>query len=386
MFRILSLDGGGTWALLEAMALGDLYPGRTGHEILAHFDLAVANSGGSIVLGGLMLDFTPAQIADLFEDQAKRESIFFKKPFFEEELALHLPILPRYIAAEKRIGLGNVFGPAGNTRLSAWSAVPGWPTGPSGEAVRVLIVAFDYDRAREDFLRSYDIAATGATADTAPVVDAVHASTNAPVMFFDAPAMLTPRRYWDGAMGGYNNPLMAGVVDAIALGRDPATIAALTIGTATVRLLPPDLAHPSTPPDLIAPVPNPGPLSDAAKAGGCITDDPPDAATYTAHIVLRNDPAAVGRVVRLNAVVQPVRDPATSAWDYPAGLPPALFDPLAKLGMDAVNASDVALIGQLGQAWIAGTVRNQPIRMGDDLSCALGHESYRAAKACWLGL
>jgi len=54
-FRILSLDGGGTWALIEAMALGDLYPGETGHQILSHFDLATANSGGSIVLGGLML-------------------------------------------------------------------------------------------------------------------------------------------------------------------------------------------------------------------------------------------------------------------------------------------------------------------------------------------
>ena len=51
-FRILSLDGGGSWALIEVKALIALYgAGATGHEVLSHFDLAAANSGGSIVLG-----------------------------------------------------------------------------------------------------------------------------------------------------------------------------------------------------------------------------------------------------------------------------------------------------------------------------------------------
>ena len=50
-YKILSLDGGGTWAILEVMALKAIYGGDTpGHQILAEFDLAVANSGGSIVL------------------------------------------------------------------------------------------------------------------------------------------------------------------------------------------------------------------------------------------------------------------------------------------------------------------------------------------------
>ncbi|HEY5289113.1 MAG TPA: patatin-like phospholipase family protein [Caulobacteraceae bacterium] len=385
-FRILSLDGGGTWALIEAMALGDLYPGETGHQILSHFDLATANSGGSIVLGGLMLDFTPAQIADFFLDEAKRKSIFFKKPFLEEELALHLPIFPRYVTAQKRNGLGAVFGASGGRQLTDWPATPGWPKGPAGEAVRILIVAFDYDRVREVFLRSYAVGGTGATAEGIALVDAVHASTNAPIAFFDAPAMVSPKRYWDGAMGGYNNPLMAAVVDAIALGADPAAITALTMGTGTVRLLPPDLAHPSTPVELVAPVAGRGMVTDLAKAAGCITDDPPDAATYTAHIVLRNDPGVVGRVVRLSPVVQPVKDPATGAWGYPPGLPAALFGPLTKLGMDAVEAADVALIQKLAQGWIANKAPNQPLRMADDLSCALGHPTYGAAKAHWAKL
>ena len=55
--RILSLDGGGTWAIIQVEALIDLY-GRDarGHAILSHFDLAVATSGGALVLGGLAAD------------------------------------------------------------------------------------------------------------------------------------------------------------------------------------------------------------------------------------------------------------------------------------------------------------------------------------------
>ncbi len=127
-FRILSLDGGGTWALLEVMALRDLYPGESGHQILAHFDLAVANSGGSIVLAGLMLDFSADQIADFFQDQTKRESIFFKKPWFARLIA-RTQVFPRYVAARKRVGLAAAFGPNGETSLNQWSGALGWPMG-----------------------------------------------------------------------------------------------------------------------------------------------------------------------------------------------------------------------------------------------------------------
>jgi hypothetical protein len=33
-----------------------------------------------------------------------------------------------------------------------------------------------------------------------------------------------------------------------------------------------------------------------------------------------------------------------------------------------------------------GQAPNQPIRMGDDLSCQLGHDTYAKAKAAWLAL
>ena len=380
-FRILSLDGGGTWALLEAMALEDLYPGYTGHQILRQFDLAVANSGGSIVLAGLMLDMSPTTIRSFFEDQTKRDSIFYKKPFEPIMAALPIPI-PRYVAAQKRIGLGNAFGAPGNTRLADWPNIPGWPRGPCGQPVRILIMAFDYDRQREDFLRSYKIDGTGAEAEPVALVDAVHASTNAPVLYFDGPALVSPKRYWDGAMGGYNNPVMAGVVDAIALNFQPSSIAALTLGTGTVRLAPADMVTPATPHSLYQPLSTSELFGDAKLAAGCITDDPPDAATFVTHIVLGNKPSEVGRVIRMSPVIQPVINGA-GEWDFPPGLPQLLFDPLSKLGMDAVEPQDVNLLQQLGQAWLTDDVSNQPIRMGDDLSCQLGHPKYSMAKAAW---
>jgi hypothetical protein len=49
-YRILSLDGGGSWALIQVKALIELFgPDKPGREILQDFDLVAANSGGSIL-------------------------------------------------------------------------------------------------------------------------------------------------------------------------------------------------------------------------------------------------------------------------------------------------------------------------------------------------
>jgi len=378
-FKILSLDGGGTWAALEVMALEAMHPGLRGREILAQFDMAVANSGGSIVLAGLILDLKPEEILGFFKEKRLREKIFFSRPWIWRQLS-RLPIFPRYIAEKKREGLLSAFGDEGLTPLSRLPDQPTWPKGPGGQPVRILIISFDYERMRADYLRGYSIPSTGAEPEEIALVDAVHASTNAPVTFFDAPAIVGNKRYWDGAMGGYNNPLMAGVVDAVSLGVT-APIRALTIGTGTVRLVPRDLAREGTEEELIAPSAKPGIIGDAGKAAGCITDDPPDAATYTAHIVLGNPPDSMGGVVRLNPVVQPISE--GHVWVRPRGLSKELFQQLAHLQMDAVKPEDVEKILKLGQAWIADSVPNQPIRMADDLSCCLGLETFSGAVEYW---
>jgi Patatin-like phospholipase len=76
-FRVLSLDGGGAWSLIQVRALTELYgQAANGHQVLANFDLVAANSGGSLVLAGLVEDLPLAGILQYFLDEQRRRSIF----------------------------------------------------------------------------------------------------------------------------------------------------------------------------------------------------------------------------------------------------------------------------------------------------------------------
>ncbi|MGO9007187.1 MAG: hypothetical protein ACLQIQ_18180 [Beijerinckiaceae bacterium] len=79
--------------------------------------------------------------------------------------------------------------------------------------------------------------------------------------------------------------------------------------------------------------------------------------------------------------VQPIK--RHGSWTYPDGLPPAIFDGLVQLGMDAVEDKEVDLIRQLGIAWIRDGAPNHPIRIQDDLTTGLGDPTYACAKARW---
>ena len=72
------------------------------------------------------------------------------------------------------------------------------------------------------------------------LAEAIHASSNAPVNYFNAPAEIGDRRYWDGAIGGYNNPVLAGVIEAAVnaerYGTSLSEIKALSLGTGSVVL------------------------------------------------------------------------------------------------------------------------------------------------------
>jgi hypothetical protein len=386
--RILSLDGGGTWALLQAMALQNLFGEAPGHQILAKFDLAVANSGGSITLGGLVEDMTPGEIISLFTQQANRQGIFAKTSFVENLLA-HIPIFPKYSTAGKLTGLTHVFGALGNLPMSSFQG-GGWPAGPNGDPVKLMITAFDYYAARARLFRSYGTS-HGATADDIPLVQAVHASSDSPVAFFDAPTSWGGRSFWGGAMAGLNNPLMTGITDLLSDGVKAEDLVVLSLGTGTVKLpaIQPAPPIPAPPVDLAEQPEPPGVLNDLKKAAGCITDDPPDTAAFTAHVLIASargeDPTAVGSLVRLSPVVRPVL--TGQEWELPQGLDIEQFQGLKQLGMDAVEQAEVQLIVDLGHSWLTDGARNQPIRMNsNDLSSSLGEEVYSMAKARWLAL
>src|SRR5260370_1977651 len=160
-FRILSLDGGGSWSLSQIMTLIDLYRSGgsllTGDHVLRDFDLVVANSGGSIVLGGLIKDLPLTDIQSLFEHKPFRQALFAAETGWRN-LAMSLirpgsGVRPRYSTRSKFEGLrrmlnSNAGEPAiGDITLDALKTRTKLST-------ELMITAFDYDRQREVIFRS----------------------------------------------------------------------------------------------------------------------------------------------------------------------------------------------------------------------------------------
>jgi uncharacterized protein len=365
-YRILSLDGGGTWALIQAMALQKLFGDQaTGWDVLKQFDLVVANSGGSIVAGGLVADLPLTDIVNLFNTLEIRQKIF--APILKLEIAeelLHKVPVPRYATTGKLHALGGIFRGAALEPMSAWQA----KKNASGLA-DLLIIAFDYDAESAVFFRTdpKSLASfsggAGAGAPDTTFLEAVHASSTPPVLFFNHPASRggeEDRRYWDGAMAGYNNPILAGLVEVLANGtakRDD--IRVLSMGTGIVP----------QPPGYRA---TGGLLQDATKAGLVMLDEPPETAAFVAHVFLdgripqtKGDVVSDGHVVRLSPIA--TRDNP----DYPA---------LSKIQLDAIEDRDVAAIYRLAVRWLKDEAPNQPIRPAAGTAPAdIGQDSFSAA-------
>jgi hypothetical protein len=362
------------------MTLNDIYGNIPGRKILSHFDLVVANSGGSIVLGGLIENKTPQEIIQLFTDQKSREAVFAPLPFWRRQLA-RIPVLPKYSTEGKLAGLQKLLQQTGRAPLCSFSG-PDWVKNDKGADVKILIVTYGFDSQRSAFFRSY-ATSNGGTADKVPLADAINASSTAPIIYFDKPAEWKSLRSWDGAMAGLNNPVMAGIGEMMSEGIDGRNIAALSIGTGTVKLVPSAMLP--TPPKELAHAPDKsGILPDFRKAASSILDDPPDSATYLAHLVLSSaqgrDPREVGPVVRLSPLISPVL--INDTWQVPPGITAAQFQALTRIDMDATKDDEINLIKALGNAWIAGQVRNQPVRLNNCLAAAPG-ESYAEGKSRW---
>ena len=75
-YRILSLDGGGSWALVQARVLLDMYGDIRGHELLRKFDMAIGNSGGSLVLASLCNDMKLSEVIAVFRNRDQRKEVW----------------------------------------------------------------------------------------------------------------------------------------------------------------------------------------------------------------------------------------------------------------------------------------------------------------------
>lgn len=389
-YRILSLDGGGTWALIQVKALIALFnndPTTKGHTVLQQFDLVAANSGGSIVLGELLEDRQLGDILKFFKDETARKSIFSPTHSFGDRLLQALlGIGPKYSAKDKLPGLQKALPTKGSTPLT--NVASGIRREGASEDLHVLITSFAYDRNRARFFRSSETNlpqwGEGESSNVS-LAEAIHASSNAPVNYFDGPAVIPAGRFWDGGIAGCNNPVLVAVTEAIGRGQTPTNIVALTIGTGSVALLPATPDQPSSP--FVQPMSDPGFKNDLRKLATAIVDDPPDVATFLAHVMTGsgiglNRPPADSRVVRMNPLISPVNNGGTSG--FPGSMNPKDFSNLANLGLDAVEQKDADMIASYAGLWLRDAAPNQPIRMnGDTLAKELGQTKFSEAAAAW---
>jgi hypothetical protein len=393
-FRILSLDGGGTWALMQAKALMDIYPGRSGHQILQDFDIVAGTSGGSVVAAGLIDDMMPAEILGLFMTRSVRQQLFHALPFYKRLLRV-IGVGPQFETASKFRCLTDAFHGRASEALGQLDI-----RNRKGKRIQFLFPAYDYDRDRAVFFRSNGDS-PAANFPKSPValstIDAVHASSTAPVQFFDEPADFGKKRYWDGAVTGLNNPMLVAVAEAIAAGVPRERIGVLSVGTGSTFL---PYAGAAASPELLQPRPDTGLLVGLKKLASSIVADPPDTDTFLSHLMLGGavpaTPAEFGRptpVVRLNPVVRP--NVGDGVWARPAGFSAQEFARLAALDIAVIDDDDVDLICRFCDGWMAGGWINQPVRHGSDLDaggspnaqfCEIGYSTYAEGKHAWLAL
>jgi uncharacterized protein len=147
--------------------------------------------------------------------------------------------------------------------------------------------------------------------------------------------------FWDGATAALNNPVLAAVTEALANGTKPDEIRVLSIGTGTVR------PAPETWPEKLF---TPRWFKDIKKMMTTILDDPPDSASFIAHVALTNGNRNPLPIVRINPVIE-------STCPH--------FKRLEAMEMNDVEQDDVDLIVSVTETWIDGSssgISNQLIR------------------------
>jgi len=407
-YRILCLDGGGRWSLITVMALQRIFGDTArGHDVLKNFDLVAANSGGSIVLGGLIENMSLDRLLDLFCTSGllfPPESLFSPRRLYHWFTRRFLHIGPKYDTRKKLTRLTELLANFGSEKLID---VPQLVRKASGATTHFLIVGFDYDWKRAKFFRSNaESLANASGPTTASLAEAIHASSTAPVNYFNAPARLEGsislgNKFWDGAVTGHNNPVLAAVTEALANGQGRLAhhdIRVLSIGTGAISL--PVVARVTRRErGLVDVAQRPSLFRDLTELSESILDDPPDSASFEAWVMLGNPVPAThdGKLlasdlrdseepvslIRLNPLVRPRKD-AAGKWIPPDGLSQREFRKITNIELDARVPNDVRLLVKLGRAWLDDQVPNQPIRENPySFDPRIGHTKFTDALKAW---
>lgn len=430
-YKILSLDGGGSWALIQARVLLDIYGNIKGHELLKQFDMAIANSGGSLVLACLCNNMSLTEIISVFNTANKRKKVFSSLLPGERLLKQIIRVLsgigPQYSTRRKIKGLCEVLKqydpklspkPIVETFLNEIPAIIG--KNYNAKDVQLVITGFDFYRERVSFFRSNAQSNTDKFTKKffqITLGHAIHASSNAPVNYFDRPAkvfleLLTSSDnekdkrsswFWDGAVAGFNNPVLAGLVEAVTNnnGTDLKDFHILSIGTGQSRKailtdyktstngITRDIYLKNIGKPFVEGERSFSLITDFKKVAGSILADPPDSATFIAYCFL--DPSlknGTANLIRINPCINPINK--NGLFDYPNAYKndQENFIRLMEMDMDAVNDEDVELINTLCDRFIvndhnAPCLQNQLIR-GEFDTDHIGYAKYWEAKERWL--
>jgi len=208
-FQILSLDGGGIKGQFSAAVLAK-WEEDLGCEIASHFDLIVGASTGGIIALGLGLGLRPREIVQFYLRQGP--SIFPNGWTTPYRVARQF-VSSKFSPAPLRSSLQDCFGEKLLGHSTKRLAIPSYDLGQGD--VRIFKTAHD-DRLRRDFkIPAWKVALATSAAPT----------------YFPAFREIEERRLIDGGVWA-NNPLMLGVVEAMAvLGVPRENIAALSLGT-----------------------------------------------------------------------------------------------------------------------------------------------------------
>ncbi len=414
-YRILSLDGGGSWALIQVKCLRKLFsetfnnPDPTGHEVLSKFDLVAANSGGSLVAAAMAENLRLSEIEQIFGDEKLRSKVFSRLSFWEKSLlssaARLFKIGAKYATKRKHQALKEILPKISQIDLMH---IPKHVSIGDDVKTQFLIIGYDYYRNRAELFRtdcdslaSTSVierklkklpAAVQSSSDClVSLVDAIHASSTAPVNYFNEPATFKVNNklkyYWDGGVTGNNNPVLAAVTEAICNREqyEIEHIQVLSIGTGTVSQLQFDEEIPVKHQELKAKHEEPGLIKDIQKIGTSILNDPPDTAAFVAYMILNSSmPARPVDFIRMNPVLRPmmINDANGKYWDLPPGINNEEYATLNSMDMDAVEDKEVSLIVKLCDNWLNNAgVPNQAIRNDGALNCLIGHADFNTAKA-----
>jgi len=213
-------------------------------------------------------------------------------------------------------------------------------------------------------------------------VEVLHASVTSPINNANALATISNTTFCDGAAAGFYNPVVAAVTEAFANGIDRSRIEVLSIGTGT-------LERPRSE--------DPQPKGKSKRKyeqeellqriRSAAFNDPPDAATYIAHVMLEQGlpapgsppPIVNGKIVRMS----PALSMATPSEKSGATGGLALLLETDKGDFEQQNVEAVL---KLGEAWLSDKVANQAIRANRDFRCEVGHDKASAAIARWQAL